>query len=76
MLLLECLVSWLLYLDVVVGMFDDCMFCELFDFLCLGDLLVFNDICVLLVWLYGCKDIGGVVEILIEWVIGVYEVVV
>jgi S-adenosylmethionine:tRNA ribosyltransferase-isomerase len=49
------------------------MFRDLPDFLRPGDLLVFNDTRVLPARLYGRKDTGGAVEILIERVTGTHE---
>ncbi|MGN6227761.1 MAG: tRNA preQ1(34) S-adenosylmethionine ribosyltransferase-isomerase QueA [Dyella sp.] len=68
--------SRLLHLDAAAGTLDDRMFRELPDFLRPGDLLVFNDTRVLPARLYGRKDTGGAVEILIERVTGAHEAVV
>ena len=68
--------SRLLHLDAAVGAMKDRMFRELPDFLRPGDLLVFNDTRVLPARLYGRKDTGGAVEILIERVTGAHEAIV
>ena len=65
--------SRLLLLDVAAQSRQDRMFRELPDFLRPGDLLVFNDTRVLPARLYGRKDTGGAVEILIERVTGAHE---
>ncbi|MDE2087826.1 MAG: S-adenosylmethionine:tRNA ribosyltransferase-isomerase, partial [Xanthomonadaceae bacterium] len=68
--------SRLLLLDAVAGRREDRMFRELPGLLRPGDLLVFNDTRVLPARLYGRKDTGGAVEILIERVTGAHEAVV
>jgi len=68
--------SRLLHLDAAVGSMTDRMFRELPEFLRPGDLLVFNDTRVLPARLYGRKDTGGAVEILIERVTGAHEAIV
>ncbi|MGB5939825.1 MAG: tRNA preQ1(34) S-adenosylmethionine ribosyltransferase-isomerase QueA [Rhodanobacter sp.] len=68
--------SRLLLLDVAAQSHQDRMFRELPEFLRPGDLLVFNDTRVLPARLYGRKDTGGAVEILIERVTGAHEAVV
>ncbi|MDE2317674.1 MAG: tRNA preQ1(34) S-adenosylmethionine ribosyltransferase-isomerase QueA [Xanthomonadaceae bacterium] len=68
--------SRLLLLDVAAGRREDRMFRELPGLLQPGDLLVFNDTRVLPARLYGRKDTGGAVEILIERVTGAHEAVV
>ena len=65
--------SRLLLLDVAAKIREDRMFRELPQFLREGDLLVFNDTRVLPARLYGRKDSGGAVEILIERVTGAHE---
>lgn len=65
--------SRLLLLEVAQQSCEDRMFRELPDFLCAGDLLVFNDTRVLPARLYGRKSTGGAVEILIERVTGAHE---
>lgn len=65
--------SRLLLLDAKAQSLQDRMFRELPDFLQPGDLLVFNDTRVLPARLYGRKQSGGAVEILIERVTGAHE---
>ena len=65
--------SRLLLVDVAEQVREDRMFRELPQFLREGDLLVFNDTRVLPARLYGRKDSGGAVEILIERVTGAHE---
>jgi S-adenosylmethionine:tRNA ribosyltransferase-isomerase len=65
--------SRLLLLDAQNGTREDRLFRELPDFLQPGDLLVFNDTRVLPARLYGRKESGGAVEILIERVTGAHE---
>ena len=65
--------SRLLWLDPRAGSRQDRMFRELPRFVRPGDLLVFNDTRVLPARLYGRKDTGGAVEILIERVTGAHE---
>src|SRR6185437_10071248 len=68
--------SRMLLLDVAAQARQDRMFRELPDFLRPGDLLVFNDTRVLPARLYGRKESGGAVEILIERVTGSHEAIV
>ena len=68
--------SRMLLLDVPALSRQDRMFRDLADFLRPGDLLVFNDTRVLPARLYGHKETGGVVEILIERITGAHEAVV
>lgn len=65
--------SRLLVLDVAAQALQDRQFRELPGFLRPGDLLVFNDTRVLPARLYGRKESGGAVEILIERVTGSHE---
>lgn len=65
--------SRLLCLDVPARHWDDGRFRDLPQWLAPGDLLVFNDTRVMPARLYGHKDTGGAVEILIERVIGTHE---
>jgi len=65
--------SRMLVLDVEAQSRQDRMFRDLPDYLRQGDLLVFNDTRVLPARLYGRKDTGGQVEILIERVTGAHE---
>ncbi|KRE88449.1 S-adenosylmethionine:tRNA ribosyltransferase-isomerase [Frateuria sp. Soil773] len=68
--------SRLLLLDVPAQSMADRHFRELPEFLRPGDLLVFNDTRVLPARLYGRKETGGAVEILIERVTGAHEAIV
>ena len=65
--------SRMLLLDVPAQLHQDRMFRDLPEFLCPGDLLVFNDTRVIPARLYGHKESGGAVEILIERVTGAHE---
>jgi S-adenosylmethionine:tRNA ribosyltransferase-isomerase len=65
--------SRLLWLDPAAHALEDRHFRELPSFLRPGDLLVFNDTRVLPARLYGHKESGGAVEILIERVTGTHE---
>ena len=65
--------SRLLVVDVPAQRFADRRFTDLVDYLHPGDLLVFNDTRVLPARLYGHKQTGGAVEILIERVTGAHE---
>ena len=65
--------SRLLMLDVAAQTQQDRLFKELPQFLRAGDLLVFNDTRVLPARLYGRKETGGAVEILIERVTGAHQ---
>jgi S-adenosylmethionine:tRNA ribosyltransferase-isomerase len=65
--------SRLLLLDVPARAWQDRRFRELPQLLAPGDLLVFNDTRVLPARLFGHKDSGGAVEILIERVLGARE---
>lgn len=67
--------SRLLVVDVPTRRLDDRQFTDLAAFLRNGDLLVFNDTRVLPARLYGRKETGGAVEILIERVIGAHEAI-
>ena len=62
--------SRLLLLDVTARAWQDRRFRELPELLAPGDLLVFNDTRVLPARMFGRKDSGGAVEILIERVLG------
>ncbi|HET8764526.1 MAG TPA: tRNA preQ1(34) S-adenosylmethionine ribosyltransferase-isomerase QueA [Rhodanobacter sp.] len=68
--------SRLLVLDVPAGTHADHIFHDLPDFLQPGDLLVFNDTRVLPARLYGHKESGGAVEIMLERVTGAHEAIV
>src|SRR5262249_3739113 len=65
--------SRLLVVDVQGGDFSDRRFADLTEYLHAGDLLVFNDTRVLPARLYGRKETGGAVEILIERSTGSHE---
>jgi S-adenosylmethionine:tRNA ribosyltransferase-isomerase len=65
--------SRMLLLDVAAESRQDRMFRDLPDLLQPGDLLVFNDTRVLPARLYGRKQSGGAVEILIERITGEHE---
>ncbi|TLY52186.1 MAG: tRNA preQ1(34) S-adenosylmethionine ribosyltransferase-isomerase QueA [Gammaproteobacteria bacterium] len=65
--------SRLLVVDVAAREFVDHRFAELPSFLRRDDLLVFNDTRVLQARLFGRKESGGAVEILIERVLGTHE---
>ena len=65
--------SRLLLVDARSGKVDDRRFTDLVGLLDAGDLLVFNDTRVLPARLFGHKESGGAVEILIERVIGTHE---
>jgi S-adenosylmethionine:tRNA ribosyltransferase-isomerase len=65
--------SRLLVVDAGTRRLDDRRFVELADLLQPGDLLVFNDTRVLPARLFGRKESGGAVEILIERVTGTHE---
>ena len=64
--------SRLLVLDAQAPTREDRLFRELPQFLRAGDLLVFNDTRVLPARLYGRKDSGGAVEILLERITGAH----
>lgn len=61
--------SRLLHLDGASGTLTDGQFADLPQFLKPGDLLVFNDTRVIKARLYGVKDSGGKLEVLIERVL-------
>ena len=65
--------SRLLVVDAARRAFADRQFTDLADYLRAGDLLVLNDTRVLHARLYGRKETGGAVEILIERVTGAHE---
>ncbi|MEO5623975.1 MAG: S-adenosylmethionine:tRNA ribosyltransferase-isomerase, partial [Dokdonella sp.] len=65
--------SRLLVVDANKRTFEDCHFTDLVAQLRAGDLLVFNDTRVLPARLFGHKESGGAVEILIERVTGAHE---
>jgi len=65
--------SRLLVVDAGAGGFEDRRFTDLAEYLRAGDMLVFNDTRVLPARLFGRKESGGAVEILIERVTGAHE---
>jgi len=65
--------SRLLVVDAPTRTLLDRQFTDLVEYLQSGDLLVFNDTRVLPARLYGRKETGGAVEILIERVTGAHE---
>ncbi|MDR2013922.1 MAG: tRNA preQ1(34) S-adenosylmethionine ribosyltransferase-isomerase QueA [Rhodanobacter sp.] len=65
--------SRLLVVDAVERRFEDRKFTDLVGYLQPGDLLVFNDTRVLPARLFGRKESGGAVEILIERLTGAHE---
>jgi S-adenosylmethionine:tRNA ribosyltransferase-isomerase len=67
--------SRLLVANAATQTFADKQFTDLVEYLNPGDLLVFNDTRVLPARLYGRKETGGAVEILIERVTGAHEAV-
>jgi len=65
--------SRLLVVDVSTRTLFDRQFTDLVEYLQSGDLLVFNDTRVLPARLYGRKETGGAVEILIERITGAHD---
>jgi S-adenosylmethionine:tRNA ribosyltransferase-isomerase len=65
--------SRLLVIDAPTRELTDRRFIDLPEYLRAGDLLVFNDTRVLQARLYGYKETGGAVEILIERVLGTHD---
>ena len=65
--------SRLLVVDAATQRFEDRRFTDLVELLSPGDLLVFNDTRVLPARLYGRKETGGAVEILIERITSAHE---
>jgi S-adenosylmethionine:tRNA ribosyltransferase-isomerase len=65
--------SRLLVVDAGADRFEDRRFTDLIEYLRPGDLLVFNDTRVLPARLFGHKESGGAVEILIERLTGTHE---
>jgi S-adenosylmethionine:tRNA ribosyltransferase-isomerase len=65
--------SRLLVVDAQNDRLEDRRFTDLVDLLAPGDLLVFNDTRVLPARLFGQKETGGAVEILIERITGAHE---
>ena len=69
--------SKLLYLpartDTNATPIEDCLFYELPDLLDAGDLIVFNDTKVMKARLFGQKDTGGKLEVLIERLVNISD---
>jgi len=65
--------SRLLVVDAEHERFEDRRFTDLVELVAPGDLMVLNDTRVLPARLYGRKDTGGAVEILIERITGAHE---
>ena len=65
--------SRLLVVNAAQRTFQDRRFSDVVDYVQAGDLLVFNDTRVLPARLFGHKETGGAVEILIERVLGTHE---
>ena len=65
--------SRLLVVDAARNRLEDRRFTDLVDLLSPGDLLIFNDTRVLPARLFGRKETGGAVEILIERITGTHE---
>jgi S-adenosylmethionine:tRNA ribosyltransferase-isomerase len=61
--------SKLLYVNGQTGILEDKLFVDFPNFLSAGDLLVFNDTRVIKARLFGTKDTGGHVELLVERVL-------
>ena len=66
--------SRLLHLEGSTGHLQDKLFIDLPDYIQAKDLLVFNDTRVIKARLFGCKDSGGAVEILVERVLDIHHV--
>lgn len=66
--------SRLLHLDGVSGVLEDQQFGDLPQLLRAGDLLVFNDTRVIKARLFGVKDSGGKLEVLVERVLDEHHV--
>ncbi len=66
--------SRLLVLDASTGAYADRRFTDIVELLAPGDLLVMNNTRVIPARLYGIKDTGGQVEVLIERVLNDHEV--
>jgi S-adenosylmethionine:tRNA ribosyltransferase-isomerase len=71
--LVERSASRLLVVDTATQRFEDRRFTDLVELLAQGDLLVFNDTRVLPARVFGRKETGGAVEILIERITGAHE---
>ena len=66
--------SRLLVVDAAKKTFADRAFTDLIEYLRPGDLLVFNDTRVIPARLFGRKETGGAVEIMIERITGEFDV--
>ena len=66
--------SKLLYVSSQTGVLEDKQFVDFAHFLSAGDLLVFNDTRVIKARLFGTKDTGGQVELLVERVLDEHHV--
>ena len=66
--------SKLLHLNANTGKLHDNLFIDLPNFLCAGDLLIFNDTRVIKARLFGHKASGGAVELLVERVLDAHHV--
>ncbi|MDH5301876.1 MAG: tRNA preQ1(34) S-adenosylmethionine ribosyltransferase-isomerase QueA [Gammaproteobacteria bacterium] len=66
--------SRLLKLDKISGEIADLQFRDIFDLIQPNDLLVFNDTRVIPARLFGQKDSGGAVEVLVERILNEHEV--
>ncbi|MCK5830727.1 MAG: tRNA preQ1(34) S-adenosylmethionine ribosyltransferase-isomerase QueA [Methylococcales bacterium] len=71
----ERVASRLLYMDKITGVITDQQFVDFIDLINKDDLLVLNDTKVIPARLYGKKQSGGKVEILIERVIDDYHAI-
>lgn len=61
--------SRMLHLDGAIGRLNDALFTDLPDYLRAGDVLVFNDTRVIKARLFGTKNSGGKVEVMVERVL-------
>lgn len=61
--------SRMLHLDGIHDQLNDVMFADLPNYLCAGDVMVFNDTRVLKARLFGMKSSGGKVEVMVERVL-------
>jgi S-adenosylmethionine:tRNA ribosyltransferase-isomerase len=68
--------SRLLHVDGAAGAWADRRFAELPELFRPGDLLVFNDTCVIKARLHGVKDSGGQVEVMVERVLDDHQALV
>ena len=61
--------SRLLYLDSLENKYHDAVFADLPEYLRAGDVVVFNDTRVIKARLFGQKDSGGKIEVMVERVL-------